>query len=94
MLFTIGARGGNGGVVNQASHLGLAERVKEGDEDVEVEVGIDGMNEIRAKRMAAAEGMKRRSLEPLSDSDKRGERLEPVRGSKTKFKTSNKRPGR
>jgi hypothetical protein len=47
-------------VVSQASHLGLAERVKEDDEDVEVEVKVDGMNEMRAKRMAA-EGMKRRS---------------------------------
>jgi hypothetical protein len=93
MLFTIGARGGNGGVVSQASHLGLAARVKEDDEDVEDEVEVDGMNEKRAKRMAA-EGMKRRSPEPLSDSVKRGERLEPVRGSKTKFKTSNKRLGR
>jgi hypothetical protein len=50
MLFTIGARGGNGGAVSQASHLGLAERVKEDDEDVEDEVEVDGMNEIRAKK--------------------------------------------
>jgi hypothetical protein len=49
---------GSGGVVSQASHLGLAENVNEGgDEDVEVEVEVDGMNEMRAKRMAA-EGMK------------------------------------
>jgi hypothetical protein len=44
-------------VVSQASHRGLAEKVNEGDEDVEVEVEVDGMNEMRAKRMAA-EGMK------------------------------------
>jgi len=80
-------------VVNQASHLGLAEKVNEGDEDVEVEEEVNGMNETRAKRMAT-DGMKRRSLGPLSDSEKRGDRLEPVRGSKTKFKTSNKRLGR
>lgn len=47
-------------MVSQASHLGLAERVTEDDEDVEVEVKVDGMNEVRAKRMAT-EGMKRRS---------------------------------
>ena len=48
-------------MVNQASHIGLAESVREGDEDVEVEVEVGGMNEMRAKRLAT-EGMERRSL--------------------------------